>query len=468
MTVTQNLPSLLIYAPVPLFFCAGEYYVERQAVNGLRLWAQHFHPVTVMMPLDAAPRNTPPPQGWVPVRTHLEDLAGVRIEPVPMAYRPDQFVRALPRTLRQIRALIDKADYLSFAIGGLFGDWGAVSCLAAHQMQRPFAVWTDRVESEVMRQQLEQGSNRAQAGDDNGIDHGTWRSQLRARLYHRPMARLEQMVIRRAHLGLFHGAETFETYRGFCRNPQLVHDIHISSRDHIDESSLAAKAASVAKGPLRLVYAGRAEAMKGPIDWTTVLERLKVMGVDFEATWLGAGAALPQMRARIARAGLADRVHFAGFVEDQSEVLKQLRAAHLFLFCHKTPESPRCLIEALTCGTPILGYGGAYARDLIANHGGGMLVRRGDTGALAQQVACLDADRTRLAAMIRKAHADGAPFTDVSVFAHRSEILKQHLPGPDRGAAKQHPENKGRHPTSPQRRGGEVGSPRLNSTAFNG
>lgn len=431
MHVNETLPSLLIYAPVPLVLCAGEYFVERQAVNGLRLWAQHFHPVTVMMPVkedtDKAAgsigaeigEEALPPKGWVPVKEHLDALAGVRIEPVPMAYRPDQFARALPGVLRRIRTLITEADYLSFAIGGLFGDWGAVSCLAAHQMRRPFAVWTDRVESEVMRKSQ---------------DHGSWRERLRARLYHRPMARLEKMVIRRADLGLFHGAETFDAYQSFCRNPQLVHDIHIAETDHIDERALANKAASVGTGPLRIVYAGRAEAMKGPIDWTTVLERLKIMGVPFEATWLGDGEALPQMRSRIARAGLADRVHFSGFVDDHSAVLQSLRAADLFMFCHKTPESPRCLIEALTCGTPILGYGGAYARDLIAVHGGGALVPSGDTEALAHQIARLDGDRGRLARMIRNARADGEPFTDMRVFAHRSEMLKQHLPGPGGGS----------------------------------
>ena len=358
MPDTTHLPSLLIYAPVPLHLYQGKFYIERQAVNGLRLWGQHFHPVTVMMPVS----EVAPPPGWVPLGAHLKDLADVIIEPLPMAYRPDQFARALPRTLRRIRDLIAQSDYLSFAIGGLFGDWGAVSCLAAHQIRRPFAVWTDRVESEVMRQAQERAYDKA-------LDQSTRRSRLRARLYHRPMAWLERAVISRADLGLFHGAETYQAFEGFCRNPQLVHDIHIAESDHIGSEELTQKMSEAARGPLRLVYAGRADAMKGPIDWTTVLERLKVMGVQFEATWLGDGEALPQMRARIARAGLAGQVHFPGFVEDRDAVLRAVRQADLFMFCHKTAESPRCLIEALTCGTPILGYGCAYAKDLISGPG---------------------------------------------------------------------------------------------------
>lgn len=404
--------SLLLYAPVPLYRLDGQLHIEIQAVNGLRLWARHFDPVTVMMPCC---RDTPP-KGWVPVTSHLQDLVGVEIEPVPMAYRPDQFARALVPTLGRIKRAIAKADYLSFAIGGLFGDWGAVSSLAAHRMRRPFAAWTDRVEAEVMRQ-------------SQFDPQGNWRSRLRARLYHRPMALLERMVIHRADLGLLHGAETYLRYRDYCRNPHLVHDIHISERDHIDAAGLARKINNARAGkPLRLVYAGRAVSMKGPADWIQVLERLQRLGVDFRATWLGDGEAMPGMQDQLCQAGLTDRVGLPGFVEDRHQVLKELRRADLFLFCHKTPESPRCLIEALTSGTPILGYEGAYARDVISAHGGGLLVARGDTEALAKQIVRLDADRGALADLMALARADGAPFSDTRVFAHRAQLLKRHLP----------------------------------------
>src|SRR5687768_9026710 len=159
--------TLLIYAPVPLYRDeAGELFIELQAVNGLRLWAANFAKVIVMMPLTA---QAPPP-GWVRVSETGSNLERVQIETLPLAYRPDLFLRALPATQRRIAELIASARWLSFAIGGLFGDWGAVAALTAHRMGRPFAVWTDRVESEVVRR---------------GASSGSWRSRLRARLTHR-------------------------------------------------------------------------------------------------------------------------------------------------------------------------------------------------------------------------------------------------------------------------------------------
>jgi glycosyltransferase involved in cell wall biosynthesis len=399
--------TLLIYAPVPLHRRGDALLLEAQACNGLRLWADNFDRVIAMMPLD----DGPAPSSWVPVASVGPSLARVELAPLPMAYRPDRFVARLPATRRRIRELIGRADYLSFAIGGLFGDWGAVACLEAHRLARPFAVWTDRVESEVVRR---------------GAGAGPLKSRLRARLTHRPMAWLERAVIRRATLGLFHGRETFDAYAPFCRRPEVVHDIHIARADHIGAESLAAKIAAAAEGPLRIAYAGRAEAMKGPLDWVEVLERLAAAGVDFRAVWLGDGAERPAMLGRIEAGGLAERVEMPGFA-DRAAVLAALRRAQVFLFCHKTPESPRCLIEALTSGCPIVGYESAFARDLVSGHRGGLFAPLGDTAALAGILGGLAADRPRLGELIGHAALDGEPFDDVTVFRHRSEVIRRHL-----------------------------------------
>jgi glycosyltransferase involved in cell wall biosynthesis len=404
--------TLLIYAPVPLYRdAAGELHIEAQAVNGLRLWAANFSEVIVMMPMESAA----PPAGWVPVSETGSSLDRVRLEVLPLAYRPDRFFRALPATRRRIEELIGRARYLSFAIGGLFGDWGAVAAFAAHRMGRPFAVWTDRVESEVVRR---------------GASSGHWRARLRARLTHRPMAALERAVIRRAALGLFHGKETYDTYAPHCRGPaEVVHDIHLSRKDHISPEALDAKIAGAAEGPLRIFYAGRAEPMKGPLDWVEVLERLAALGVDFRARWLGDGSEREAMVERIEAAGLGARVEMPGFVSGRDTVIAELQASHVFLFCHLTPESPRCLIEALASGCPIVGYESPYPSDLIAEHGGGLLVPARDTAALAQQLAALSADRRRLGSLMQAAAADGAPFVDEAVFRHRSEVIRRHLGG---------------------------------------
>lgn len=230
---------LLINTLVPLHRAPdGELMVEAQAVNGLGNWAANFAEVVALMPLDPGP----PPAGWVPVSQAGGALDRARLVPLPMAYRPDRFLCDLPATARLIRREIAAARWLCFGIGGLFGDWGAVSGLVAHRMGRPFAVAADRVESEVVRQS---------AGS------GPLRARIRARLIHRPMAALERAVIGRAAVGLFNGRETFDAYAPLCRGPaEVIHDIRIGRADYIDPARLEAKAAGAAEGPLRLVMRG--------------------------------------------------------------------------------------------------------------------------------------------------------------------------------------------------------------------
>lgn len=402
--------TLLIYAPVPLYLGPDDaLMLEEQACNGLRLWAENFARLIVLMPLETGTV----PANWVPLSRVGAGLDRIEICALPSAYRPDRFLSSLPEARRRIRGLIDRADYLSFAIGGLFGDWGAVACREAYAMGRPYAVWTDRVESRVVRQTM---------------GNGPFRARLRARLIHRPMAMLERYVIRRAALGLFHGRETYEAYAPYCRQPQIVHDIHIARGDHIDPSALARKIADARSGKaIRICYAGRAEPMKGPLDWIEVLNGLAARSVDFTATWLGDGSQYTAMKDRVSRYGLADRVSLPGHVADRDTVLAALRDAHLFLFCHRTPESPRCLIEALTSGCPIVGYDGAFARDLVATHGGGRFAPIGETEALAEIIGGLAGDRTELGDLIPRAAKDGAPFDDMSVFRHRSMLIKEYL-----------------------------------------
>lgn len=401
--------NLLLYLPVPLFQDAsGGLLLEDQACNGLRLWAENFETITALVPLEQGPA----PKSWKPIETVGPNLARINIVQLPTAYRPDKFFKVYKATRDVLVEEIKKADYMSFAIGGLFGDWGSVACYHAHKMGRPYAVWTDRVESEVTRRTA---------------SSGTWKQRIKARLAHRPMAWLERYLIKRAKLGLFHGKETFETYAPYCRQPVIIHDIHLSRAEHISSDQLQTKIAQASDGPLKIGYVGRADPMKGPLDWVAVLDRLSASGAAFEAFWMGEGDEMDAMSAEITKRGLQDKVQLLGFVKDRSAVLNKFREAQIFMFCHKTPESPRCLIEALISGTPIVGYDGAFARDLISKHGGGLLAPLDDVDALSEQMISVSKDRSVLSGLIAAAKKDGAPYDDVSVFEHRCEIIKTYL-----------------------------------------
>jgi glycosyltransferase involved in cell wall biosynthesis len=210
--------------------------------------------------------------------------------------------------------------------------------------------------------------------------------------------------------------------------PFLVHDIHLKPEDRIDAEAMREKARRVRSGePLRLVYAGRAVAIKGPFEWLRAMADLKGRGVRFHARWLGDGPLLEEMKRELDRLGLGGHVELLGFVADREAVSQALRDADLFVFCHKTLESPRCLIEAMIAACPIVGYDSAYPRDLLAGAGDELLTPLGDPAALTRRIAELDENREALGSLIERVYDLGGSYSDVAVFRHRSDLIKEHL-----------------------------------------
>jgi glycosyltransferase involved in cell wall biosynthesis len=235
-------------------------------------------------------------------------------------------------------------------------------------------------------------------------------------------------LIRQSNLGLFHGRDCFDAYAQLCPNPHLVHNIHLKRDDAISDRQRQQKAAEVEAGArIRLGYVGRVVETKGPEDWLEAVERLIASGYDLDATWLGDGPMLEEMRARVQRLGLTDRVRFPGFNADRGAVLDFFKSCHLCLFCHKVPESPRALIEAMICGCPIVGYDSPYPRDLIGSNGAGKLTPANDLKALVHGLEELCRDRPSISALIGRTADSAEIFNDDAVFRHRSELIKQYL-----------------------------------------
>ncbi len=413
--------TLFLVLPVPFRRGAdGGLMFETQACNGLDRWADNFSRIVVACPVlpgvwsDASQSTS---AGYSPVR----EIAAVdRIEFVglPPAYTALRFARHMRATRRLLAEKIRGAKYLSFAIGGLFGDWGAVAATVAIAQRRPYSVWTDRVEHRVVKSAHQ---------DARGLRRVV--RQVKNNCVIAPlMRRLESHVIRHSQLGLFHGRDCFEAYSAQCRNSHVVHDIHLKPHDRIEAAELRTKQLRrQGRAKLKVVYAGRASEMKGPLDWVAALTALARRGIEFEAVWMGDGPLLEETRAAITRSGLEASVHMAGNVADRRLVLAHLRDADIFVFCHKTPESPRCLIEALMSGTPIVGYDSPYPRDLLGARADECLVPLNAPDALALRIASFNDDRSRLADWFGAASEIGSHFSDEAVFKHRSDLIKEHL-----------------------------------------
>jgi len=396
--------SLLLVLPLGVHLKEGRVFIERQAANGVKRWLANFSRMTLAVKV--LPGEPSADEVEIDPRKLGDALT---VELMPSGWTPYEHYSERSGMQRRLKAWIDNHDYLQFAIGGTWGDWAAMGAMIAAKKGRKASIWMDRVESEVLR---------LSALRDKGL------RRVRGLFYSKISGFRERQVIRASTLGLFHGNDTLSTLGAFSPNPYLVHNIHLSKADRISPDRLEAKVTAAGGGPLELVYLGRIHPDKGVMDWIETLKLLSMRHIPFRARWFGDGPDMEEARAKVERLGLSQSVSFPGRLESRDEILETLRSAHMMLFCHMTPESPRCLIEALMSGTPIVGYGSAYSEDLIADHAGGILTEM-DATKLADAVAQLHFDRAGLARLIRNAAKDGHDMNDEAVFAHRSELMKR-------------------------------------------
>lgn len=410
--------TILLVLPVPFQGRDGVLGFDPQTCQGLMRWAEQFERVIMACPLQRpGEESNASLEGWCAI----EDLPcadQLSLVPLPWAYEVVNFVKALPATHKLLRQLMAEADYICVSPSTIAGDWPAVTAIEAQRQQRPYAVWIDRVEYDI-----------------------AWQTRHALPLHTRlsyyivlPLMKIYQnYIVRKASLGLFQGQETFNIFQNICVEPHCVYDVHTTRSDQISTELLQDKLVSLNRGPLRIAYMGRAAEMKGPLDWVNAIHRIHQAGVDVEATWLGNGPLFDEMKERVQSLGLANCIKMPGFVGDHDQVLAEMRRSHLLMFCHKTPESPRCLVESLVVGTPIVGYGSAYPEGLVEPHGGGEFVEIHQWEQLADRVIALAQDRDRLKQLIQAAAQDGKRFSEEDVFENRSNLLRQHLSLPAEG-----------------------------------
>jgi colanic acid/amylovoran biosynthesis glycosyltransferase len=403
--------SLLLDLGVPFGRTATGLLVEAQALNGLRLWAKHFDRVTVCAPELSLAKGSDSTIVWA---DPSKLLAGGRhvFEPFPWGYHPRDHFRFRSEVIRRFDSLVSGHRYLCFSTLGAFGAWGNFGVAAARRKKRKFSLWFDWVLHEMATDYQQSTKER-----------------IRNWIYAAITKRQTYRAISTCDLGLFHGQTVYDAYAPLCRQPALVHDVHVSPNDAISEADLDSKMNQLGpRSSIRIGYVGRAHPMKAPLQWIDAIAKtIKVLGTErMEAIWLGDGPLLEEARAKVCELKLQGCIRFAGFVGDRAKVLDFLRHQDVLLFCHVTPESPRVLIEALISGLPLVGYESSYARELVGQRGGAILSPIGDSDALATNLIRLANSREELRRLTREAAASREIYNDEAVFAHRSELIKKY------------------------------------------
>ena len=143
-----------------------------------------------------------------------------------------------------------------------------------------------------------------------------------------------------------------------------------------------------------------------------IIERKKVGHIlhSFDKAWannqalklvvVGDGDKRQEMEAIAASLTSARAISFLGFREDRLEILKQL---DLFVMTSESEGIPRCLMEAMGMGVPVLAFETAGVDVLISNGSTGSLVSYGDISELANEMIALTTNSERANALAQRA-----------------------------------------------------------------
>lgn len=198
------------------------------------------------------------------------------------------------------------------------------------------------------------------------------------------------------------GMPAYREYGGF-RNNLLFFDTRVHQGEMIGEAELERRLACLTQGgPLRLAFSGRLIRMKGADHLVQLARRLERSGLAFHLTIYGSGDLESEMRAFIAREGLADRVELTGAVDFHERLLPDLKSqVDLFVCLHRQSDPSCTYLETLSCGVPILGYENRAFAGLLEEVDIGWGAALEDLAGIGERILWLDHHREVLAEAAR-------------------------------------------------------------------
>jgi glycosyltransferase involved in cell wall biosynthesis len=134
---------------------------------------------------------------------------------------------------------------------------------------------------------------------------------------------------------------------------------------------------------------------------TDVIRALARLPADWRLEIAGTGPDRPMLEQLAAQLGVAERVAFLGFVSDPAELRRLYRRASVMALPSAYEGLPMVLLEAMSCGTPVVGSDIAAISEVIRDGASGLLVPVGDPERLASAMERAVSERDRFGAAAR-------------------------------------------------------------------
>jgi colanic acid/amylovoran biosynthesis glycosyltransferase len=213
-------------------------------------------------------------------------------------------------------------------------------------------------------------------------------------------------------------------------NPKrlLYFDSRMSSDMVIGEQALAARLAlrADASRPLKLLYSGRYEPMKGALDAVKAAAECLRRGTRVTMDCYGQGSLLGAMREVAAAAGPAIRVFDA---IPFPELVQKSLAADLFVCCHIQSDPSCTYLESMGAGLPIVGYANRMWTSMAQASQAGVVAASKTPLAVADAIAGCLTPPSRLAELSPNARRFAASHAFELEFARRTDAINTALEG---------------------------------------
>jgi glycosyltransferase involved in cell wall biosynthesis len=190
----------------------------------------------------------------------------------------------------------------------------------------------------------------------------------------------------------------------------------------LDAQALDARLASLAGRPLRLIYSGRYERLKGADDAVRVALECLRRGLDVEMDCYGQGALAASMRAEVAAAGQSERVRVHDAVAF-AELVAVAHRADVFICCHRQSDPSCTYLESMGSGLPIAGYANRMWSQMQSHSGAGAVAVARTPAAVADIVEGWRREPATLAGLSHQARAFAREHCFEAEFARRTDAL---------------------------------------------
>jgi glycosyltransferase involved in cell wall biosynthesis len=178
--------------------------------------------------------------------------------------------------------------------------------------------------------------------------------------------------------------------------------------------------------PLRLLFSGRYERLKGADDSVRVALQCLKRGLDIELHTYGQGSLRDTMLQLASQSPFANRIHIHDPIPFP-DLVQRAREFDLFVCCHIQSDPSCTYLESFGAGLPIVGYANRMWQRLSENSQSGHASPMGQPSAVVDDISLLITDPDMLSRISKQARAFALDHTFEREFSRRVNAIKQEI-----------------------------------------